>query len=173
MSVKDPWRQTRTDQRSLSGQSGAGVAGHTEPRLSHAIRMWPLNTDHQGGRQVSHPPRPDHPPGPSGSPTQKPLPPGSPSLRSLSSRPATGLTSCPEDASDDIPTRERGSWFGFGGPGCTAVWCPHPCPSVLLSHVSTTAPQGKTCDGFQINTRDLSSSWMQPQSRQAPKARLL
>lgn len=38
MSIKDPWRQTRTDQRSLSGQSGAAVVGHTEPRLSHAIQ---------------------------------------------------------------------------------------------------------------------------------------
>ena len=97
---------------------------------------------------------------------------GSPSLRSLSSRPATGLTSCPEDASDNIPTGERGSWSGFGGSSCTAVRCPHPCLSVLLSHVSTTAPQRKTCDGFQTNTRDLSSSWMQPQSRQASKVRL-
>lgn len=162
MSIKDPWRQSpKTDQRSLSGLGGGG--SHRATSVMCYSGCGPLETIRGAGRfhilpdltTVLAPPALPH----------RALSPGPPSLCSLPSRPATGLTSRPEDTSDDIPAGERGR--------CTAAWCPHPCPSALLGHVSTTAPQRKICDGFQTDTRDLSSSWMRPQSRQAPKARLL
>ena len=92
----------RVHQRSLETESQdrpaesirPGGRRVTQSHICHVLfRMWPPR-DHRGSRQVSHPPRPDHCPGPSGSPTQSPLlqgpPPSarSPAVRPQGSRPA-------------------------------------------------------------------------------------